>query len=81
MVGADDRGEPPLDDNSAAVCVWRAHTCLAWWTCRVTQRPTVSVQSAESHRLKELEQIRSHPALELGSTLTATQHCLSSEQT
>lgn len=28
--------------------------------------PTVSVQSAESHRLKELEQIKSHPASRAG---------------
>lgn len=58
--------------------VWHLHTCIlnthtflavfAVCTCWVaelqcvTQCPTVSVQSAESHRLKELEQIKSHPA-------------------
>lgn len=29
---------------------------------RERQRPAVSVQSAESHGLRELEQIKSHPA-------------------
>lgn len=45
--------------------------CRRYCTCKVTLVcvsvcPTVSVQSAESHRLKELEQIKSHPASRVG---------------